>query len=198
MLEYILAGIGIVIVIIWMIRPLYNFFAKNKYVLLDMDDKSIKTRIKAGLPAFIFYLIILSYMAVPVMANNIVVSTASGAVILSQLILIFVLTRYDKRQTKYKVQEKGIKYRRKFIKWDEEFDIKFKKTWLVLLHKPRFILKSKTTKIAIPMLSKKITPFIETLSKHNEKEGSICNEIYQNTRLYYIDNIGLTKKLNKH
>jgi hypothetical protein len=137
-------------------------------------------------------------MAVPVMANNIVVSTASGAVILSQLILIFVLTRYDKRQTKYKVQEKGIKYRRKFIKWDEEFDIKFKKTWLVLLHKPRFILKSKTTKIAIPMLSKKITPFIEALSKHNEKEGSICNEIYQNTRLYYIDNIGLTKKLNKH
>ena len=198
MLEYILAGIGIVIVLIWMIRPLYNFFAKNKYVLLDNDDKSLKTRIKAGLPAFIFYLIILSYMIVPVMANNIVVSTASGAVILSQLIIIFVLTRYDKRQTKYKVKEDGIKYRRKFIKWDEEFDIKFKKTWLMFLHKPRFILRSKTTKIAIPMLSKKITPFIEALSKYNESEGSICNEIYQNTRSYYIDNIGLTKKLNKH
>lgn len=198
MLEYVLAGIAIVIVLIWMIRPLYNFFAKNKYVLLDNDDKSIKTKIKAGLPAFVFYLIILSYMVVPVMANNIVVSTASGAVLLSQLIIIFILTRYDKRQTKYKIKEDGIKYRGKFIKWDEEFDIKFKKTWLIFLHKPRFILKSKTTKICIPMLSKKITPFIETLSMQNEREGSLCNEIYQNTRSYYIDNIGITKDLNSH
>jgi hypothetical protein len=193
-----LTWIGLLLVLIWMIRPLYNFFAKSKYVLLDHNDNSIKTKIKAGLPAFIFYLIIIGFMFVPAIVNNLTASIATGGVILLQLFIIFGLTRYDKRQTKYKVLSNGIKYRRRFIKWDEDYDIKFKKTWLILLHKPRYILKSSTTKIVIPMLSKNITSFIKALSKNNKIGGSLANTIYQNTRLYYISNIYVVKKLNKH
>jgi len=198
MIEYIVIGFGIILVMIWMIRPLYNFFAKNKYVLLDSNDNSVKTKIKAGLPAFVFYLIIIGFMVVPAVANDLTTSTATGGVILTELIIIFGLTRYDKRLTKYKVLPEGIKYRKRFIKWNEEYNIKFKKTWLLLLHKPRYILKSSTTKIVIPMLSKNITTFIGALRNNNEREGNLANTIYQNTRLYYISNIDVAKELNKH
>lgn len=198
MLNYILIGFGLVLVLIWMIRPLYNFFAKNKYVLLDNDDNSFKTRIRAGLPAYIFFIIIISFMFTPVVANSLIAATASGSVILSQLIIIFIITRYDKRQTKYKVLETGITYRGRTIRWDEKYEVRFKKTWLVLLHKPRFILQSKKTKIIIPMLSKKITKFIKALEQHNQKDGKLANTLYQNTRLYYIENIGIARKINKN
>ena len=149
------------ITLIWYIRPLYNFFARRKYMLLDSEDKSFSKKIQTSLPSILFYTIILGLMFYPVMTNNLINSVQSGSIIIAEILFIFLLTRYDKRQTKYKVSSKGLSYRGKFIDWEEKYTIKFKNNILIFLHKPRYIIKSKNRVIVVPLLSSNINNFVE-------------------------------------
>lgn len=182
---------------IWTIRPLYNFFAKNKYILLDQNKDNMKNQIKSGLPAVAFYLLILGFVLVPAQLNDLIERGTTFSIIFLEVVLIFVLTRIDKFQTKYEVTTKGVSFRKKFIRWNERYKINYKKTWLFVLHKPRFIVKSKNDKITIPVLSKNISTFIDELYLHDKMNGDLCDEIIHNARLYYIKNPELQKRLNK-
>lgn len=182
---------------VWTIRPLYNFFAKNKYILLDQNKDNMMNQVKAGLPAVAFYLLLLGFVLVPAQMNNLVEKGTTVTIVFLEVILIFVLTRIDKYQTKYEISEHGISFRKRFIRWNEPYTVNYKKSWFVVLHKPRFIIKSNTSKITIPVLSKNISKFIDTLYKNDQMNGDLCNEIIHNARLYYIKNPELQKKLNK-
>lgn len=182
---------------IWTIRPLYNFLAKNKYILLDQNENTMTNRIKAGLPAVLFYALIISAILVPATLNNFFQAGTATAIIVLEIILIFLLTRIDKFQTKYSADKNGITYRRRFIPWNHQYTVLYKKTWLMVLHKPRFIIKGKSTKIVIPVLSKNISSFISELTKQDSKNGALCSEIIHNARLYYVKNPKIQKQLNK-
>ena len=97
-----------VVTLLWYIRPLYNFMAKRKYVLLDTKSMSIARRIQSGLPAVTFYILILAFMFYPAIANDLIETNQTGSIVLIQIVFIFFLTRYDKRQTKYKVTKRSI------------------------------------------------------------------------------------------
>jgi len=182
---------------IWTIRPLYNFFAKNKYILLDQNKDNMKNQIKSGLPAVAFYLLILGFVLVPAQLNDLIERGTTFSIVFLEVILIFVLTRIDKFQTKYEVTTHGVSFRKKFIRWNERYTISYKKTWFFVLHKPRFIIKSSNDKLIIPVLSKNISTFIDVLYLHDQMNGDLCNEIIHNARLYYIKNPELQKRLNK-
>jgi hypothetical protein len=182
---------------VWTIRPLYNFFAKNKYILLDQKKYTVVNQVKAGLPAVAFYLLLLGFVLVPARVNEIINSGTTLAIVILEVILIFVLTRIDKYQTKYEVTANEITFRKKLISWKTRYTVNYKKTWFLVLHKPRFIIKSNVTKITIPVLSKNISKFVDELYKHDHMNGDLVNEIIENARLYYIKNPKLQKQLNK-
>lgn len=189
-----IAGIGMMV---WYIRPLYNFFAKRKYTLLNEGRQTLTKKIQSGLPAVVFYTIIIGLMLYPAITNDLINNFESGSLIVAELILIFVITRIDKRQTKYSVTELEIKYRGKVIKWDTNPTVVFKKTIFVVLHKPRFIVKHKGTKIVIPVLSRNIEKFIKNAKINNIKDVLLVESIYKNIKNYYVKNNTLEKKLNK-
>ena len=91
-------------------------------------------------------------------------------------------------------KELQFKYRK--IKWDEPYSIEFKKTVFVLLHKPRFIIRSKRVKIVVPMLSHEFKHFARTIHSKNKVIGEHIYKIYENTKSYYVDNIEIEKELN--
>ena len=186
-----------IVTLLWYIRPLYNFMAKRKYVLLDVQSMSIARRIQSGLPAVTFYILILGFMFYPAIANDLIETNQTGSIVLIQIVFIFFLTRYDKRQTKYKVTDKGLKFKRRFINWEQPYSIKYKRNFLVILHKPRFILKSRNTTIVVPMLSHNIKTFITEINQKNDELGHLLTDLYENTRDYYIANLKLEKEINK-
>lgn len=196
-MEIIVIVLAVIITMAWYIRPLYNFFAKRKYILLDNKDNSLSKRIQTGLPSIAFYTVILGLMFYPVMTNNLIDSFQSGSIILGEILFIFFLTRFDKRQTKYKVSSKGIGYRGRFISWDQKYHIKFKNNIIFFLHKPRFILKSNNTTIVVPLLSLNINIFVEKILTNNPKKGKIVHQIYHNGLNYYVVNKELSKELKK-
>lgn len=185
------------VTLIWYIRPLYNFFARRKYMLLDNEDKSISKKIQTSLPSILFYTIILGLMFYPVVTNNLINSIQSGSIVIAEILFIFILTRYDKRQTKYKVSGKGLEYRGRFINWNEKYNVKFKNNIFVFLHKPRYIIKSKKHVIVVPLLSSNINKFVETFVSKNPKKGEYVYQIYHNGLNYYVLNKKLSKELNK-
>ena len=185
------------VMMVWYIRPLYNYMSIRKYVLLDKDNLSMKRRVQSGLPALLFYLLVVGLLFYPAITNKLIGSIETGSIITLQIIVIFVLSRYDKRQTKYKVTEDSVRFRRRVIKFDEEYKMKFKKSFWFILHKPRFILKSENYVIVVPLLSKNITNFILKIEETNKEKGLLSRELYNNTRNYYIENIGITKEINK-
>lgn len=185
------------VTLVWYIRPLYNFFARRKYMLLDNRDKSLSKKIQTSLPSILFYSIILGLMFYPVVTNNLINSVQSGSIIIAEILFIFILTRYDKRQTKYRVSSKGLAYRGKFIAWEEKYSIRFKNNIFVLLHKPRYIIKSKKHTIVVPLLSNNINNFVETFVKKNPQKGKYVYKIYHNELNYYVLNKKLSKELNK-
>ena len=185
------------VTLIWYIRPLYNFFARRKYMLLDNEDKSISKKVKTSLPSILFYTIILGLMFYPVVTNNLINSIQSGSIIIAEILFIFILTRYDKRQTKYKVSGKGLEYRGKFINWNERYSVKFKNNTFIFLHKPRYIIKSKKHTIVVPLLSNNINNFVEAFVHKNPKKGEYVYQIYHNGLNYYVLNKKLSKELNK-
>lgn len=196
-MQYIIIFVAAFALIIWTIRPLYNFFAKSKYVLLDEKKMSVMDRIKAGLPAFLFYFVLILFVLYPATSNELVSSVESGSVILLQLIIIFGLTRYDKRQTRYVVARDGVRYKKNFIRWESSYQITYKKTWFYVLHKPRFIMRYSGVKIVVPLLSENIGPFINGLVKSNPKVGQFCFDIYSHNRLYYVENRKIAKLINR-
>ena len=196
-MEFIVMIFVVLITLIWYIRPLYNFFAKRKYILLDNEDNSLAKRFQTGLPSIVFYTILLGLMFYPVVTNNLINSIQSGTILVAEILFIFLLTRFDKRQTKYKVTNKGLMYRGSFIDWSDDFSIKYKNNIFVILHKPRFIVKSKNTTIVVPLLSKNINIFVETLIGKNSEIGKYVYQIYHNGLNYYVVNKKLSKELNK-
>lgn len=185
------------VTLIWYVRPVYNFMAKRKYVLLDIKNLSFMRRVQSSLPALTFYTIILVFMYYPAYVNKAINSIETGSILLLQIVFVFLFTRFDKHQSKYKIELDGIRFHRRQIFWKEHYTIKFKRNAFFILHKPRFILKSSTKRIVVPMLSIGITDFIVAIEKSNSKLGLIASEIYQNTRNYYIKNIDLEKQLSK-
>ena len=185
------------IMLIWYIRPLYNYMTIRKYVLLDKENYSIKRRIQTGLPALLFYILIFGLLFYPAVTDRVTSLYATGSVLVIQIIAIYILSRYDKAQTWYKVLDEGIKYRKRYIKYKDEYSMKFKRSFLLILHKPRFILKSKEYTIVIPLLSRRITDFIVKIEETNKEKGALARSLYNNTRAYYIENITITKELNK-
>jgi hypothetical protein len=107
------------------------------------------------------------------------------------------VTRFDKFQTKYKVTNEALKFRHKTIRWDEPYTVKFKRNSFLILHKPRFIVKSETKRIVVPMLSFNFELFVKTIALKNHDIGAIVKELYKNTRAYYVENLEVEKELNR-
>jgi len=131
------------VLLVWYIRPIYNVLAKRKYLLLDTKKLTWGRRLQTWLPSLLFFLIIFGLMFVPALTQKLINSYEFASIFVMQIIAIFLLTRFDKWQTKYKVTSTMIEFGNRKIKWDEPYSIKFKRTVFVLLHKPRFIIKSK-------------------------------------------------------
>mgnify|MGYP000580504345 FL=1 len=136
-------------------------------------------------------------MFYPVVSNILINSIKSVSIIIAEILFIFILTRYDKRQTKYKVSGKGLEYRGKFINWNERYSVKFKNNTFIFLHKPRYIIKSKKHTIVVPLLSNNINNFVEAFVHKNPKKGEYVYQIYHNGLNYYVLNKKLSKELNK-
>lgn len=185
------------VMMVWYIRPLYNFFAKRKYTLLNDRNLTLSKKVQSGLPAVIFYTIIVGLMLYPAFTTNLINTIESGSLVVGELILIFIITRIDKRQTKYTVSNEGLFYRGKKIIWSDKHNITFKRTILLVLHKPRFIVKSKHYTIVVPVLSRNISKFISNVKENNYKDAILIEKIYNNIKDYYVTNIGLSKRLNK-
>lgn len=185
------------VTLVWYIRPLYNYMAIRKYVLLDKGNLSIKRRFQSGLPALLFYVLILGLLFYPAITNKLLNLSTAGSVIAIEIVIIFILSRYDKIQTKYKIHKDHVQFRRRTIYFKEEYTLKFKKSFFIVLHKPRFILKSNKYVIVIPLLSKNITDFIKRIDSFNHDKGTQCMELYQNIRNYHIQNIDIIKEINK-
>ena len=184
------------VLIIWYIRPIYNFLAKRKYLLLDVEKLSLFRRVQTWLPSILFFTIVFGLMFVPALTSRLINSYEFASIFVLQIIAIFILTRFDKWQTKYKVTEETLEFGYRKIRWDEPYSIEFKKTVFLILHKPRFIIESKKTKIVVPMLSHEFENFVNRISFTNEKVGKQIYKIYENTRSYYVDNIEIEKELN--
>lgn len=185
------------VTLVWYIRPLYNYMAIRKYVLLDKGNLSIKRRFQSGLPALLFYVLILGLLFYPAITNKLLNLSTAGSVIAIEIVIIFILSRYDKIQTKYKIHKDHVQFRRRTIYFKEEYTLKFKKSFFIVLHKPRFILKSNKYVIVIPLLSKNITDFIKRIDSFNHDKGTQCMVLYQNIRNYHIQNIDIIKEINK-
>ena len=184
------------VLIVWYIRPIYNFLAKRKYLLLDVDKLSFFRRVQTWLPSILFFMIVFGLMFVPALTSRLINSYEFASIFVLQIIAIFLLTRFDKWQTKYKVTDEALEFGYRKIRWDEPYSIEFKKTVFIILHKPRFIIESKKTKIVVPMLSHEFENFVNRISFTNEKVGKHIYRIYENTRSYYVDNIEIEKELN--
>ncbi len=195
-MEILLSILAGLVIVVWTIRPLYNFFQKNKYVLLAENKNTLNNRVKSGLPAIAFLFIVLALLIVPAIMKNIVDGTTTGSVIVLEIIIIYILTRVDKRQTKYKVKSLGLEFKKRFISWDE-MSVRYKKTWLIILYKPRFIVRSNNTKIIVPLLSRQINEFSKEVLEHNKSVGLLVKSIINNGRDYYVTNKELAKKLDK-
>lgn len=185
------------IMLIWYVRPIYNFMAKRKYILLDLEQLSLLRRIQTWLPSLAFYALIFGLMFYPAITNNLLDATQTSGILVAQILFIFLLTRFDKWQTKYKVLDEGLRFRRRLIRWDESYTVTFKKSAFLILHKPRFIIKTHNQKIVVPMLSHNIEHFITRISYVNQDLGDHIKELYENTRAYYVKNIQVEKELNK-
>lgn len=196
-MDYILMAVVAIGLIVWYIRPLYNFMAKRKYLLLDVEKMTMTRKVQTALPAIIFYALLLGLIMLPSYVSEQVTANQTTSILVVQIVFIFLFTRYDKWQTKYSVEDEGVRFKRRYIRWDEPYSLKFKKSAFFILHKPRFILKSKKHVIVIPMLSHKIERFIARLSFTNKDLGFQVRELYENTRAYYIKNIEVEKELNK-
>lgn len=196
-MDYLLYSIIIFILLIWWVRPIYNFSAKRKYQLLDLEKLTIAQRVQTWLPALLFYGLLVGLLFYPAITNNVIGATGTGTILVIQVLFLYIITRFDKRQTKYKIQEKGLRYRKKFIAWDKKYTVTYKASVFFILHKPRFILVSKDTKIVVPMLSHRIQQFINKVYETNHNVGEYMGLIYENARVYYVDNVELIKKLNK-
>lgn len=184
------------VLIVWYIRPIYNVLAKRKYLLLDLESLSFFRKIQTWLPSLLFFVIVFGLMFVPALTNKLINSYEFASIFVIQVIVIFLLTRYDKWQTKYVVTNESLSFGYRKILWDEPYSVEFRKTIFVLLHKPRFIIEAKHTKIVVPMLSHEFENFAKTISSKNEKLGSHIYRIYENARAYYVDNIEIVKELN--
>lgn len=196
-MQYIFILVVAIGMVVWYIRPLYNFMAKRKYHLLDIKKLSFGKKVQIALPAVIFYGLLLGVMILPSYISDLITTNETASIVAVEIMFIFAFTRYDKWQTKYTVETNGIRFRRRYISWDEKYTIQFKKTAFFVLHKPRFILKSQTTTIVVPMLSHNIKHFITRLSFKNKTLGKYAKELYENTSNYYVHNIDVEKKLNK-
>jgi hypothetical protein len=185
------------VLLVWYVRPIYNVLAKRKYLLLDIDKLSWFGKLQTWLPSLLFFLIIFGLMFVPALTQELINSYEFASIFVLQIVAIFVLTRFDKWQTKYKVSNKALEFRNRKIEWDEPYSIHFKKTVFLLLHKPRFILKSKKTKIVVPMLSHEFEHFARTFQSKNNKIGTHIFKIYKNAKAYYVDNVEIVKDLNQ-
>ena len=197
MQRYVVIFITTFVMMVWYIRPMYNYMSIRKYVLLDKENLSVKRRLQSGLPALLFYILVLSLMFYPAITNQLINATETGSIIALEIIVIFVLTRYDKIQTRYKVTEDSVRFFKRVIKFEEPYKMKFKRSFWLILHKPRFILKSERYTIVVPVLSKNITDFILRVEETNKEKGELCRELYNNIRNYYIGNIDVTRKINK-
>lgn len=196
-MEILVILIAAFVSLVWYIRPIYNFMAKRKYFLLDTANLSFSKRIQSALPAVVFYALIFGLMFYPAYTGQLIGIAETGSILVAQIFIVFILTRYDKRQTKYQVTAKGINYRKRHISWNEKYSLKFKRSLFLILHKPRFIIKSKNSKIVIPMLSHNISSFIKTIKTQDSKLGKLADDLYQNSRAYYIKNLDIEKQINK-
>ncbi len=185
------------VMIVWYIRPIYNFLAKRKYLLLDLEKLSLFRRVQTWLPSLLFFLILFGLMFVPALTTKLINSYEFASIFVLQVIAIFLLTRFDKWQTKYEVTNEALTFKRRVIKWDEPYSVTFKKSVFVLLHKPRFIIESKRVKIVVPMLSHNFEKFARMIDSKNHKLGKHIFKIYENTRSYYVDNLEIGKELNQ-
>ena len=183
--------------VVWYIRPIYNFLAKRKYLLLDMEKLSLFRKVQTWLPSILFFVIVFGLMFVPALTSRLINSYEFVSIFVLQVIAIFLLTRFDKWQTKYDVTDELLTFGSRKIRWDEPYSIVFKKSVYIILHKPRFIIRSKRTKIVVPMLSPKFEKFARTIDSKNHKLGAHIFKIYENTRLYYVDNLEIEKELNQ-
>jgi len=171
--------------------------AKRKYLLLDTKKLTWGRRLQTWLPSLLFFLIIFGLMFVPALTQKLINSYEFASIFVMQIIAIFLLTRFDKWQTKYKVTSTMIEFGNRKIKWDEPYSIKFKRTVFVLLHKPRFIITSKKTRIVVPMLSHEFEKFARTIDSQDKKIGAHIFKIYKNARAYYVDSLEVVKELNQ-
>lgn len=185
------------VLIVWYVRPIYNVLAKRKYLLLDTKKLSWTRKLQTWLPSLLFFAIIFGLMFVPALTQKLINTYEFASIFVLQIIAIFLLTRFDKWQTKYKVTSTDLIFGNRIIKWDEPYSIKFKKTVFVLLHKPRFIIESKNTRIVVPMLSHEFGKFARTINSKNKNIGDHIFKIYKNARSYYVDNLELIKELNQ-
>lgn len=185
------------VLLVWYVRPIYNVLAKRKYLLLDIEKLSWFGKLQTWLPSLLFFLIIFGLMFVPALTQELINSYEFASIFVLQIVAIFVLTRYDKWQTKYIVTNKALEFKNRRIEWDEPYSIQFKKTVFLLLHKPRFILKSNKTRIVVPMLSHEFEHFARTFQSKNNKIGTHIFKIYKNARAYYVDSIEIVKDLNQ-
>ncbi|MBU1019942.1 MAG: hypothetical protein KJ847_01905 [Firmicutes bacterium] len=197
-MNYLLSLAIFFIIMIWYIRPLYNFFAIRKYSLHDDGGNIVWNNFKSALPSILFYTLLLALFFYPVITNELISSVQSSSIFIAEVVFLFVLTRIDKGQTKYEVSSLGVKHHWKFIKWSSKKSIKFKKSAFFVLHKPRFIIKDEKQKIVIPILSKNIELFLKTFMKHDQEQGARAMQIYKNTISYYLNNTSIEKELNKH
>lgn len=185
------------VLLVWYIRPIYNVLAKRKYLLLDTEKLTWGRKLQTWLPSLLFFLIIFGLMFVPALTQKLINSYEFASIFVMQIIAIFLLTRFDKWQTKYKVTKEMIEFGYRKIKWDEPYSIHFKKTVFVLLHKPRFIIKSKKTRIVVPMLSHEFEKFARTIDLRDKNIGTHIFKIYENARSYYVDSLEIVKELNQ-
>lgn len=184
-------------IMIWYIRPIYNVLAKRKYILLDTDKLSFFRKVQTWLPSLLFFSILFGLMFVPALTSKLINSYEFASIFVLQVVAIFVLTRFDKWQTRYEVTSTSLNFGYRTIRWDEPYTVTFKRTVFVLLHKPRFIIKSKKTKIVVPMLSYNFEHFARTIKSKNHQLGETIFKIFENTRAYYVDNIEIEKELNQ-
>lgn len=197
-MQYVVSIFISFIILVWYIRPLYNFFVIRKYSIHNHEANSLFSKIKTGLPAILFYTLLMCLFFYPVITNELINTIQSSSIFVAEVIFIFIFTRVDKSQTKYVVSSTGVRYHWKEIKWDSKPTIKFKKSAIIVLHKPRFILSDGSKKIVIPILSKNIEVFLKAYTKHNRVQGEKANTIYLNTISYYVSNKIISKELNKN
>lgn len=185
------------VMLVWYVRPIYNFMAKRKYGLLDLTSLSLTKRIQTWLPSLLFYTVIFGLVFYPAVTNDLLGLAETSSIMFAQIVFLFLFSRYDKWQTKYQVLDDGLQFRKKYIAWDDAYTVQFKRSAFFILHKPRFIIKSEKHVIVVPMLSHNIERFIRRLSYKNQTLGTYAKDLYEHTKAYYVTNIEIEKELNK-